>query len=316
MSGFRYHEHVESGYLGPTIETRAQACAQLGLPDPAKETSAAKIKGLSGGLLKKVDTRTGHVKFTIYAHAKPTRTTQTLKDLVDCAFAATFDQIKGSPSIHAKACIKVLEEDKAGLKQLFYNSITPEGELLLQSVLDKTYLDKSKLPERKGEPGNSGGIYIGFGIVKKKLALYVGRTNNFSRRWTVHDSYLASLPKAQKTSSLNYQMGKRVLEEGNEYTFIAFQDLSQDTAWDRTITGLFEAIVTMMLGSYQGSEDWLDSRAKFGLPELEIVGQNSHACHDSPNTGQNSNEAPCNPSMEPYLDKIGHVHLQLQYAQL
>ncbi|PWN35850.1 uncharacterized protein FA14DRAFT_155262 [Meira miltonrushii] len=124
------------------------------------------------------------------------------------------------------------------------------------------------------------GIYLLWGLNKAKEVewIYVGKSRNIQNRLGQHfDCVEEKWPDAEHTTTLKYHLAKK------SYT-VKFGVLANTSSSDDLdlCNAILEPLYCAMFGSYNKCPKFLELRAQFGLPAINVKGANATRCLDRP----------------------------------
>jgi hypothetical protein len=241
----------------------------------------------------------GRVTFLLYPHSHLQMDTVTGDVVMNRATEMVWTEFDREAKTHMssrkiKSLMPQLLTSFGGsvLELLGRNDIVTLQSMLCQRVMPSSVDCELKYLRQSVEPPIAG-IYLGFGIDKKRRVqfVYVGKSRDISKRVLQHFAEIAkAIPDADRTSNLLYQFAKR--SDTIHFEVISTVDINHPQL-DYILMAL-EPIWCCALGSYQGQEAYNKTRERYKLPPVAIPGANSNRCLDGFQIQKSGRALECN----------------------
>lgn len=182
---------------------------------------------------------------------------------------ASLDRFKSTATLFATSILQTLNGNKGS--NAFLSSLatilTDEVGLLDQEV-------------RIANRFTFSGIYLLWGLNEAKEVewIYVGKSRNIQNRLGQHLDCIEEIwPDVEHTTDLKYNLAKK----SNTVKFGVLANTSSSDDLD-LYNAQLEALYCAMFGSYNKCPKFLELRAEFGLPAINVKGANATRCLDGP----------------------------------
>ena len=145
------------------------------------------------------------------------------------------------------------------------------------------------------------GIYLLWGLNEAKEVewIYIGKSRNIQNRLGQHLDFIEEKwPDAEHTTNLKYHLAKKSFTV--KFGVLANTSSCDDSDLDNST---LEPLYCALFGSYDKCPKFLELRAQFGLPAINVKGANATRCLDGPDRREDV-AANLNISIEHWRSKL------------